>query len=113
MLAVNPAYCALYGRPPRRSSGTVRRHLPEEERAAAEAPVPRRLRRPRPAAQLRARVQRPDGGERVVEARADFLVHDGERVAMVSAIRDVTERRAWSGPSRTSWPWPATTWPRR
>jgi two-component system phosphate regulon sensor histidine kinase PhoR len=38
-------------------------------------------------------VRRPDGSERVVEARADFLVRDGQRVAMVSAIRDVTERK--------------------
>jgi two-component system, LuxR family, sensor kinase FixL len=39
------------------------------------------------------RVQRFDGTERFVEARADFILHDGERVAMISAIRDITERK--------------------
>ena len=48
---------------------------------------------PDPPRSYEARVQRPDGTERVVEARADFLEHDGERVAMISAIRDVTERK--------------------
>ena len=48
---------------------------------------------PDPPRSYEARVRRPDGSERVVEARADFLVRDGERVAMVSAIRDVTERK--------------------
>ena len=48
---------------------------------------------PDPPRSYEARVQRPDGSERVVEARADFLVRDGERVAMISAIRDVTERK--------------------
>jgi signal transduction histidine kinase len=47
---------------------------------------------PDPPASYETRVQRPDGSERVVEARADFLVRDGERVAMTSAIRDITER---------------------
>ena len=37
-------------------------------------------------------MQRPDGSERIVEARADFILRDGGRVAMISAIRDVTER---------------------
>ena len=35
----------------------------------------------------------PDGSERFVEARADFILRDGERVAMISAIRDITERK--------------------
>jgi PAS domain S-box-containing protein len=47
-------------------------------------------------------VQRPDGSERFVEARADFLVRGGERVAMISAIRDVTERHVADATLRES-----------
>ena len=48
---------------------------------------------PDPPQSYEVRVQRPDGTERVVEARADFLERDGERVAMISAVRDITERK--------------------
>ena len=48
---------------------------------------------PTPPQSYEARIQRPDGSERMVEARAAFLVHDGQRVAMISAIRDITERK--------------------
>jgi PAS domain S-box-containing protein len=94
VLDVNPAYCALYGRRPRELVGHPFAVIfPEAERAEAmeqyravfaDANSPR---------SYEARVQRPDGSERIVEARADFLVQDGMRVAMVSAIRDITERR--------------------
>ena len=94
VLAVNPAYCALYGRPPEelvgRSFAVI---FPEEQRADAEAQYRAAFADPDPPQNYEARVRRPDGGERMVEARADFLVRDGERVAMISAIRDVTERK--------------------
>ena len=54
VLAVNPAYCALYGRPAeavRRSQ--LRPHLPGGGTGRGGGAVPRRLRRPRPAAELR------------------------------------------------------------
>src|SRR5699024_9937049 len=35
---------------------------------------------------------RRDGTERVVESRASFILERGERVAMVSTIRDITDR---------------------
>ena len=38
-------------------------------------------------------MSRADGSERTVEVRYDFVVHAGRRVAMLSAIRDVTDRR--------------------
>jgi signal transduction histidine kinase len=39
------------------------------------------------------RVRRADGSEREVEVRSDFVEIDGERQAMISAMRDVTDRK--------------------
>ena len=94
VLAVNPAYCALYDRYPRELIGqSFALIFPEKERAGAEAQYRAVFADPDPPRSHEARVRRPDGSERVVEARADFLLRDGERVAMISAIRDVTERK--------------------
>jgi PAS domain S-box-containing protein len=94
VLAVNPAYCALYGRPPEEFVGHPFAVIfPEAERAEAMAQYRALFADPAPPRSYEASVQHPDGSERVVEARADFLVRDGERVAMISAIRDVTERK--------------------
>jgi len=48
---------------------------------------------PSPPRSYEVRVLHPDGSERVAEARADFLERDGERVAMISAVRDITDRK--------------------
>jgi PAS domain S-box-containing protein len=94
VLDVNPAYCALYGRPPEEFIGhTFARIFPEADRATAIEQYRAVFTNPHPPRTYEARVQRPDGSERMVEARADFLVHDGERIAMISAIRDITERK--------------------
>jgi PAS domain S-box-containing protein len=94
VIAVNPAYCALYGLSPEQIVGhSFAVIFPEEERAAAveqyHAVFTDSVSPPR----YETRVQRSDGTERFVEARADFILHDGERVAMISAIRDITERK--------------------
>jgi PAS domain S-box-containing protein len=94
VLAVNPAYCTLYGREPEEVIGrSIASYFSDDERAGVEAQYRAAFADPGLPRSYEARVRRSDGSERVVEARADFLVHDGERVAMVSAIRDVTERK--------------------
>ena len=94
VLDVNPAYCTLYGRSPEEFIGqTFARIFPEAERAAAVEQYRAVFADLHPPRSYEARVQRPDGSERIVEARADFLVRDGERIAMISAIRDITERK--------------------
>jgi PAS domain S-box-containing protein len=94
VLAVNPAYCALYGRAPEEIIGhDFAVIFPEAEHAGAMEQYRAVFADPDPPRSYETRVQRPDGTERVVEARADFLVQDGERVAMISAIRDVTDRK--------------------
>jgi PAS domain S-box-containing protein len=93
VLAVNPAYSALYGLPPEQVVGNSFAVIfPVEDREAAMQQYHAVFSAPDPPSSYEARVQRPDGTERIVEARADFLVRDGERVAMISAIRDITER---------------------
>ena len=95
VLAVNPAYCRLYGRQRGRASldQSFALIFPEAVRADAVAQYRDVFTNPAPPQSYEARIQRPDGSERMVEARAAFLVHDGERVAMISAIRDITERK--------------------
>jgi PAS domain S-box-containing protein len=94
VLAVNPAYCALYGRAPEEVVGhTFAVIFPEAERAGAMEQYRAVFADPNPPHSYETRVQRADGTERVVEARADFLVQDGARVAMISAVRDITERK--------------------
>jgi PAS domain S-box-containing protein len=94
VLAVNPAYCGLYGRAADAFVGhSFARIFPETDQATALDQYRAVFADPDPPQSYETRVQRPDGSERVVEARADFLERDGKRVAMISAVRDVTERK--------------------
>jgi PAS domain S-box-containing protein len=94
VIAVNPAYCALYGLTPEQAVGqSFAVIFPEEARAAAVEQYHAVFTDPDPPPSYESRVQHADGSERFVEARADFLLRDGERVAMISAIRDITERK--------------------
>jgi PAS domain S-box-containing protein len=93
VIAVNPAYCALYGLTPEQAVGqSFAIIFPEAMRATAEAQYQAVFTDPAPPPSYESRVQHADGSERFVESRADFLLRDGERVAMISVIRDVTER---------------------
>jgi PAS domain S-box-containing protein len=92
VLAVNPAYCTLYGCTPQTRIGhSFALIFPEAERAEAEANYRAFFADPDPPRTYEARVQRSDGRERVVEGHCDFVVREGERVAMLSIIRDITE----------------------
>jgi PAS domain S-box-containing protein len=94
VLDVNPAYCVLYGRQAEEFVGhSFAIIFPEDERPAAEAQYVAIFTAPDLPSSYEARIRRPDGTDRVVESRADFLVHEGQRVAMVSALRDITERK--------------------
>jgi len=94
VIAVNPAYCALYGLIPEQVVGqSFAIIFPEESRAAAVEQYHAVFADLNPPPSYESRVQHADGSERFVEARADFITRDGERVAMISAIRDITERK--------------------
>ena len=95
VLDANPAYYSLYGFSQEDVVGRVFSVIfPEEARAGAEAQYRAVFAGPDGPASYEARVVRGDGTERVVEARASFVLRAGERAAMVSAIRDVTKRHA-------------------
>jgi PAS domain S-box-containing protein len=92
VLAVNPAYCTLYGCTPQTRIGqSFALIFPEAERAEAKANYRAFFADPDPPRTYEARVQRPDGSERIIEGHCDFVVREGQRVAMLSIIRDITE----------------------
>ena len=94
VLAVNPAYCALYGLTPEQAVGqSFAIIFPEAERALAAEQYRAVFADLNSPPSYESRVQHADGSERFVEARANFITRDGERVAMISSIRDITERR--------------------
>jgi PAS domain S-box-containing protein len=95
VLAVNPAYCTLYGLTPEQVVGqSFAVIFPEEARAMLLDQYQIIFADSTPPPSYEVPVQHSDGSERFVEARGDFLLRDGERVAMIWALRDVTERRA-------------------
>jgi PAS domain S-box-containing protein len=94
ILAANPAYGELYGiAPAALVGGSFGAVMPEGERAAAVATYRDRFHAPASQRAYDLRVRRADGSEREVEVRSDFVEIDGERQAMISAMRDVTDRK--------------------
>jgi PAS domain S-box-containing protein len=93
VLDVNPAYLELYGYTYEEVVGhNFAIIFPEHIRPAANEQYRETFNTARPRASFESVIQRKDGSERVVEARADFIEENGQRVAMLSSIRDITER---------------------
>jgi PAS domain S-box-containing protein len=68
VLVVNPAYCALYGRPADAFVGhSFARIFPETDQAMALDQYRAVFAAPDPPQSYAARIQRPDGSERLVE----------------------------------------------
>src|SRR5947209_16992501 len=93
VLAANPAYCDLYGLD---RDDVVGRPFciifPSEQREWAMAEYRRVFGGEVDPQGVESVVQRSDGTERYVDVRYSFVEQEGERVAMLSLIRDVTER---------------------
>jgi PAS domain S-box-containing protein len=93
VLAANPAYCELYGRPAEQVVGhNFALIFPEETREWARAGYHQVFTGPDAPAPYETAVRRADGTTRIVEARASFLTSGGQRTAMLSTIRDITAR---------------------
>jgi len=93
VLAANPAYCELYGFAPAQVIGrSFAIIFPEEQRAWAQEQYRITFAAPRSQPPVESRIRRADGTERVVEAYYDFVEEGGTRTAMVSVIRDITDR---------------------
>ena len=92
VLAANPAYADLYGysldQVVGRSFSLI---FPPEQRAWAEEGYRAVFAGPARPEPVVAPVRRADGTGRSVEARVGFVERAGERVAMVSVLRDVTD----------------------
>ena len=94
VLMVNPAYCELYGYAEEALVGEDFAIIfPEEERAWAREQYRSVFRSAAPPPAFETTIQRADGAKRIVESRIDFLTEHGRRTAMLSVIRDVTDRR--------------------
>jgi len=93
VLAVNPAYCRLYGFTAAELVGqSFARIFPEEARAQAEAHY-REVYRSGEESSHESHVRSAEQVELVVHARASFIERDGRRVGMLSTIRDITAQR--------------------
>ena len=94
VLAANPAYLRLYGFTEEQVVGqSFVIIFPEEVRQWAEEGYRSAFYSAVPMQGVEAVVRRGDGSERVVESTTSFLVTDGQRTAMLSTIRDITERK--------------------
>ena len=94
VLAANPAYYALYGYGPEEVLGQDFAIIfPPEQRAAAHADYQATFTSPGIPAAIVSTVQQKDGTIKNVEVRYSFLVEEGRRTAMISLIRDITQRR--------------------
>src|SRR4051794_11364814 len=95
VLAANPAYYRLIGYEPEQVIGqNFALIFPEEQRAQAteqyRAVFAADERMPR----FETVIRRADGAEVPVESCYDFVLQDGRRTAMVSMVRDISDRRA-------------------
>src|SRR5215212_2881880 len=94
VVACNPAYLDLYGYPREqvigRSFVTI---FPEEDRELAVDQYKTIFASEGLPPTFESMIRRRDGTERIVEAKAAFLTIEGRRTAMLSTIRDVTERK--------------------
>jgi PAS domain S-box-containing protein len=94
VLLANPAYYQLYGYTPAEVIGQSFAVIyPPAERAKALEQYHAIFHTAPAQAIHEGVIQRADGTKRIVESRIDFLVHDGARSAMLSIIRDITQRK--------------------
>ncbi|MGI8484342.1 MAG: PAS domain-containing protein, partial [Thermomicrobiales bacterium] len=94
VLAANPAYQTLYGYDETAIVGhSFAVIFPEEHRAWAEDLHQAVFASQDSPQVFEAEVRRRDGIIRNVEVRADFVMEGGQPTALVSVVRDVTDRR--------------------
>jgi PAS domain S-box-containing protein len=92
VLAINPAYTQLYGFTPEEAVGeNFSIIFPAAEREDACAQYKLAFQRAPAEALYESVVRRADGQVRLVESRVAFVEQDGQRVAMISVVRDVTQ----------------------
>ena len=94
VVAANPAYFHLYGFPQEQVIG---KHFsiifPQEQRSSAHELYDYIFQSPTLGPPFAGPIRRADGTERFVESRYHFLTHQGQRLAMISFVRDITEQK--------------------
>ena len=94
VLTANPAYCLLYGYD---SDDILGQHFgigyAPEDREWVAAQHRAIFASATPLHVFEHVIRRADGTRRTVETRAEFLSHEGQRYAMLSIIRDISERK--------------------
>ncbi len=94
VFAANPAYYSLFGFAPEEIIGhPFSRIFPPDQQQWAQEQYRVIFQQEELAPQFEQTVRREDGTQRVVESRYNFVTRDGKRTAMLSIIRDVTERK--------------------
>lgn len=95
ILAANPAYYRLTGHEPEQVIGQgFALIFPEEQRAQAAEQYRAVFTADERVPSFETVIRRADGAEVPVEAGYDFVLQDGRRSAMVSMVRDISDRRA-------------------
>lgn len=93
VIDANASYYRLYGGTPAEVVGqSFARIFPPEQREWAEQAYRETFHCQPAGTRFETAVQATDGTQRVVESRIDFLEQGGKRVAMLSVVRDMTER---------------------
>ncbi|HUS16585.1 MAG TPA: ATP-binding protein [Chloroflexia bacterium] len=94
VLAANPAYYELYGLRPEAVVGRdFAQIFAPERQEAARKDYANTFQKPDIDPVVTRVVRRSDGTQRTVEVRYTFLTENGRRSAMLSLIRDITDRR--------------------
>lgn len=94
VFAANPAYYQLYGYTPEEVLGKDFSIIfPIAEREWAQKLYTYIFQGPATNSSSEATIVRADGTERFVEARYSFIMHNDTRTAMLSIVRDMTERK--------------------
>src|SRR4051794_33640762 len=95
ILAANPAYYRLMGYEPEQVIGQgFALIFPEEQRAQVAEQYRAVFTADERVPSFETVIRRADGTEVPVEAGYDFVLEDGRRSAMVSMVRDISDRRA-------------------
>src|SRR5258706_769154 len=94
VLTANPAYYQLYGYTPEEVVGKDFAIIfPEAQRQRARQRYQEVFRDPIISPPIESSVIRADGTERLVESSYSFIAHDGTRMAMLSIVRNITDRK--------------------
>ncbi|MEO8285007.1 MAG: PAS domain S-box protein [Chloroflexota bacterium] len=94
VIAANPAYCELYGYSHEEVVGkSFAIIFPEDDRAQAVELYKETFASPEIAPTVESSILRKDGSTGVVEVSYSFIVENGQRTAMFSQIRDVSQRK--------------------